>query len=219
MEPLRSTWTEFFASAKQAYNDIPEPTLLKFLPDVPKGNALDVGAGLGQNSMFLAEQGFTVEALEKDPDIALKCKEKLEASGLNIKTVINSIEDHVLEENKYSLIIAAWVFQYISPEQIPAVLKKLEKALIPGGFMYIGTFSTQDVGFAGAQSNLDARYKNTVKRNNGLLMHYFEHGELEKALAHLEDVISISGTHRDYGHGEPHTHGIIELVRRKPVSK
>ena len=218
MKSSKSTWTEFFASAKQAYNDIPEAMLLKFIPDVPKGNALDIGAGLGQNSMFLVQQGFKVEALEKDPDIALKCKEKLDAEGLSIKIITNSIEDQELEANKYSLIIAAWVFQYISPEHIQPVLKKLEKALIPGGFLYIGTFSTQDVGFAGAQSNLDTRYKNTVKRNNGLLMHYFEHGELERELSHLEDIISVSGTHRDYAHGEPHTHGIIEIVRRKPAA-
>lgn len=219
MELSKSTWTEFFSNAKQAYNDIPEPTLLRFLPDVPRGYALDVGAGLGQNSMFLAQQGFNVEALEKDPDIAVKCKEKLDRENLNIKTITASIEMQDLEENKYSLIIAAWVFQYISPENMQPVLKKLEKSLAPGGFLYIGTFSTQGIDFAGAKSVLPGENRNTVKLSNGLIMHYVEHGELETELTHLEDVISISGTLRDYTHGEPHTHGIIEIVRRKPLIK
>ncbi|OGS08440.1 MAG: hypothetical protein A2270_09120 [Elusimicrobia bacterium RIFOXYA12_FULL_51_18] len=219
MQISKSTWTEFFSNARQAYNDFPEATLLRFLPDVSKGYALDVGAGLGQNSVFLAQQGFSVEALEKDPDIAVECKEKLARENLNIKIITASIENQELEENKYSLIVAAWVFQFISPKNVLPVLKKLEKSLVPGGFLYIGTFSTQGIDYTSVQSGLNGEDKNTVKLSNGLMMHYFEHGELEKELAHLEDIISISGTLRDYTHGEPHTHGIIEIVRRKPSFK
>lgn len=219
METSKSAWTDFFSGANKAYNDLPEAALLKFLPAVPKGNALDVGAGLGQNSLFLARQGFAVDALEKDPEIALKCKERTDAEKLGIKTITGSIEEQELEANKYSLIIAAWVFQFIPAEHVRAVLKKLEKALAPGGFLYIGTFSTRDAGFITGEPCPECKQKNTVKRSNGLMMHYFEPGELEKELAHLEDVVSLSGTRRDYSHGEPHTHGFIELVRRKPAVK
>ena len=213
MEPQKSTWTEFFAGAKQAYNELPEPALLKFLPNVPKGYALDIGPGLGQNSMFLAQQGFNVEALEKDADIALKCREKLDKENLKIRTITNSVEAQDLEENKYSLIVAAWVFAFISPEEVRPVLKKLEKALVPGGFLYIGTFSTKDAGFINNKPSPEA--KNTVKLSNGLAMHFFEPGELENELSHMEDIVTITGTRRDYSHGEPHTHAFIEIVRRK----
>ncbi|MDD2806420.1 MAG: methyltransferase domain-containing protein [Elusimicrobiales bacterium] len=216
METLKSLWTDFFSGANPAYNELPEAALLKFLPAVPKGNALDVGAGLGQNAAFLARQGFAVEALEKDPEIALKCKSLADREKLGIKTITGSIEEQDLAENKYSLIIAAWVFQFIPAEQVRPVLKKLEKALAPGGFLYIGTFSTRDIGFINGKTYTESNQKNTVKRDNGLLMHYFEPGELERELAHLEDVASSSGTRKDFSHGEPHTHGFIELVRRKP---
>jgi 2-polyprenyl-3-methyl-5-hydroxy-6-metoxy-1,4-benzoquinol methylase len=219
MEPAKSVWTEFFSGANQAYNDLPEAALLKFLPAVPKGRALDVGAGLGTNSLFLARQGFAVEALEKDPAIALKCKETVDREKLEVKVITNSVEEQELEENKYSLIIAAWVFQFIPAEHVLPVLRKLEKALVPGGFLYIGTFSTRDVGFINGKPCSECKQKNTVKRDNGLLMHYFDPGELEAKLAHLEDVVSASGTRKDYSHGEPHIHGFIELVRRKPLVK
>lgn len=219
METEKSVWAEFFSGANQDYNDLPEAALLKFLPAVPKGRALDIGAGLGGNSLFLARQGFAVEALEKDPEIALKCKERTDREDLGIKILTNSIEEQELEENKYSLIIAAWVFQFIPAEHVLPVLKKLEKALLPGGFLYIGTFSTRDIGFINGKPCPECKQKSTVKRDNGLLMHYFDTGELEAELAHLEDVLSASGMLKDYSHGEPHTHGFIELVRRKPLVK
>lgn len=215
MESSRSAWTEFFSGANAAFNELPEATLLKFLPAVPKGRALDVGAGLGQNAVFLARQGFAVEALEQDPEIARQLRERAEKDGLGIGVISNSIEAEDLPEGKYSLIVAAWVFQFIAPDKVLPVLRKLEKALAPGGFLYIGTFSVSDAGFVNAKTRLP-EHKNTVRRDNGILMHYYEPGELEKELAHFEDVVTVSGTRRDYSHGEPHTHGFIELVRRKP---
>jgi len=71
MELSKSIWTEFFSNARQVYNDLPEATLLRFLPDVPKGYALDVGAGLGQNSVFLAQQGFSTGSTKRSLRIML----------------------------------------------------------------------------------------------------------------------------------------------------
>lgn len=214
MDP-KTAWTEFFSGANQAFNELPEAALLKFLPAVPKGRALDVGAGLGQNAVFLARQGFAVEALERDPEMARRLREKAAKDGLGVKVIESSIESLELPERKYSLIIAAWVFQFVSPENTLRVLKKLEMALAPGGFLYIGTFSVLDGGFVNAKERLPG-HGNSVRHPNGLVMRYFEPGELEKELAHLEDVVTASGTRRDYSHGEPHTHGFIELVRKKP---
>lgn len=214
METQRSPWADFFSGANKVFENMPEAAFLKFLPAVPKGHALDVGAGMGQNSVFLARQGFDVEALEQDKDIALKCRERMDKDGVAVKVTVDSIENHELPENKYSLIVAAWVFQFIAPDKVLPVLKKLEKALAPGGFLYIGTFSVNDAGFVYAKNRL-AEHKNTIRHEKGILMHYFESGELEKELAHMEDVLSVSGTRKDYSHGEPHTHGFIELVRRK----
>ena len=47
-----------------------EPQPARFLVDnlhlLPKGRALDVAAGHGRNALYLAEQGFTVEAIDRD---------------------------------------------------------------------------------------------------------------------------------------------------------
>ncbi len=42
----------------------PDPLLVKYLPQIPKGKALDIGAGEGRNSFFLAKEGFEVEAID-----------------------------------------------------------------------------------------------------------------------------------------------------------
>ena len=41
------------------------PTLEKYINEIPKGKALDIGAGEGRNSIFLAKNEFDVTAIDK----------------------------------------------------------------------------------------------------------------------------------------------------------
>ena len=49
--------------------------LVKYLDKIPKGKALDIGAGEGRNSLFLAQNGFEVKAIDKIPDGLKKCED------------------------------------------------------------------------------------------------------------------------------------------------
>jgi len=53
---------------RSSYRLKPNTTLEKFLPLIPKGRALDIGAGQGRNSIFLAKNGFEVEAIDLIPE-------------------------------------------------------------------------------------------------------------------------------------------------------
>jgi len=101
----------------------------------PKGRALDVAAGRGRNAVYLAAQGWTVEALDRDEEalaaIASAAKER-RLSNLTLRRMDLETEP-VLPASRYDLII---VFFYLQRNLFPAILK----ALKPGGGLVYETF-------------------------------------------------------------------------------
>jgi SAM-dependent methyltransferase len=61
--------------------------LLRHLPS-PPARVLDVGAGTGSLSVLAAQLGFRVTALDLSPQMLERAREKAEAQGLELRTVV-----------------------------------------------------------------------------------------------------------------------------------
>ncbi len=92
--------------------------------------ALEIACGSGRNSIFLAKQGFNVDAL----DISKVALDTLNSKVfLNISTQCIDLENYTPPENSYNLIVMT---NYLNREIIPA----LSNALKPGGILFIETY-------------------------------------------------------------------------------
>jgi SAM-dependent methyltransferase len=111
-----------------AYSDKRHPTALlkRFAAEIQPGHALDVAAGAGRNSLFLAEAGFTVDAL----DIADAGLERLRSdaseNGLRVHTQVADLEhgippDVVLRDH-YDLIV---MVRYVNMPLIGTLIEHL----------------------------------------------------------------------------------------------
>lgn len=69
------------------------PDTQKFYRLSRKGKALDIAAGLGRNSLFLAEKGFEVDAVELS-DVAV---EKLKNLHKNINVIQEDLDFSVFQ--------------------------------------------------------------------------------------------------------------------------
>ena len=57
-------WNERYAGTDRLFTDKPDETLVELAADLPPGRALDVGAGEGRNSLWLARKGWSVTAID-----------------------------------------------------------------------------------------------------------------------------------------------------------
>jgi len=104
-----------------------------------RGRALDVAAGRGRNTLFLARRGFTVDAVDRDEQNLAHLMDAARAQGLEgIATRTIDLEGdpragQALTERRYDVIV---VFFYLHRPLFPALLA----ALNPGGHLVYETF-------------------------------------------------------------------------------
>lgn len=118
-------------NAKYQDNKIPN-TPIKLLSDSiheAKGkSALDIACGLGRHSKYLAQHGFSVDAL----DISSVAIESLK-DAINIDAKEVDFDSYTLAENSYDLIICSYFLER-------KLFSQMIHALKPQGILLLETF-------------------------------------------------------------------------------
>jgi SAM-dependent methyltransferase len=107
---------------------------------------LDVGAGTGRNTLPLAREGFSVDALEPAPALAKILKETLASEGIACGAVEGNILDAGLElpRPRYRMMLLSEVVasHFRSAEQIRQLFEVANRVLEPGGVLLFNLFLT-----------------------------------------------------------------------------
>lgn len=118
----------------------PAPFLEEVLPRILAGGgggrrALDLAAGAGREAVFLAINGFEVEAVDDDPDILARAQALAARHGVRIQTRVRDLErrEPDLPVERYDLVT---VFRFLHRPLFPHI----ERALAPGGWLVYETF-------------------------------------------------------------------------------
>ena len=126
---IKTTRQDFFQ------NDQPSTLLTRYLPTVSRGRALDIAAGKGRNSLFLAQAGFEVEAIDRDNDALLFCERRATQLGLQNITLrqIDLEKFSPIKPQTYDLIVNTY---YLQRDLAPIIID----ALKVGGTLIFQTF-------------------------------------------------------------------------------
>ncbi len=113
--------------------------IFRFIKDTPRtARILDAGAGYGIYALTLAEQGYSVDAidLERERTDALRAR-KRERPTLDerIRTYTGSITELPFKDGSYDLIICSDVIEHIKDDA--RAVGELARVLSPGGTMII----------------------------------------------------------------------------------
>ncbi|MFN8588937.1 MAG: methyltransferase domain-containing protein [Candidatus Eisenbacteria bacterium] len=120
----------------------PSPFLERVWPQLPRGRALDLAAGSGRESVFLAARGWEAHAWDHAPD-ALERAETLAARhGVTIHTRVVELERGPLPEpdGGWNVVMA---FRYLHRPLFPWIAR----AVAPGGVVVYETFHEAQARF------------------------------------------------------------------------
>jgi len=123
------------------HNLEPARFLVENMALLPKGRALDLAMGKGQNTIYLAKMGFNTEGVDISPEAVNEAIELSQKAGVTIKVMTADLEDdYHIEKEAYDLIIC---FNYLQRSLIPQIKNGLQK----GGIIVYETFITDQARF------------------------------------------------------------------------
>ena len=102
-----------------------------FTTGMPEGALiLDFGCGSGRDTKAFLEAGYQVEAVDGSEEM---CRAASTHTGIPVKQMLF---EELEAENRYDGIWACASLLHLPAEKLPVVLRKIERALKPGGVLY-----------------------------------------------------------------------------------
>jgi 2-polyprenyl-3-methyl-5-hydroxy-6-metoxy-1,4-benzoquinol methylase len=168
------------------------------------GRALDLGSGDGEQSLWLARQGFHVDAVENQAQCWKYYKRYTPQDDVHLfRLDLIEFEYH---RAHYDLVLASAVLHFLRPSILPEITQKLIQTLAPGGYLVAEVFTLDDPGKHALDMAGEAEVEpNTfpIDAHPGVI-HFFSPGELERWFSTLQileyDEFRRSAPHSSYGY-------------------
>jgi SAM-dependent methyltransferase len=166
----------------------PDDLLAEWAEAAPRGPALELGAGRGETARWLGTLGFTVDAIESDPESFAQLATSLE--GTTGRAVLADIRSHPLPRQRYGLVTALAFFHFFHPEELVLLSRRITRTLAPGGFLIASVFTTDDPGLAERRASGETMIAPATFHLSGRggVIHYFGPGEFARLFRSLQTV-------------------------------
>ncbi len=124
MKSDQKRWDKRFGRKEFALGKEPNPFLKKHIHLLPKGRALDIASGEGRNAVFLAQNGFEVDAVDISEKGLKKARKLAREKGVKINIFLVDLDQHPIGKERYDLIAD---FYFLRRRLIPRIKKGLKK--------------------------------------------------------------------------------------------
>jgi SAM-dependent methyltransferase len=128
MNETRNNWNERYRSGEFDPPDAPSPLVERTIGSLPEGRALDVATGTGRNALFLAEQGYEVDAVDISDEALAIARERADERSLSVNWTRGDLDEHSFPENAYDVVTMSF---YRAFDRLPDI----KEALAPGGVL------------------------------------------------------------------------------------
>jgi SAM-dependent methyltransferase len=144
-------WDKRYAGAELLWSAEPNLFVERELASLPPGRALDLGAGEGRNSIWLASRGWTVTAVDfskvaLDRGAAIAAK-----SGVSVEWVQADLRHYEPEPASRDLVLV--VYLQLVKQDLEHVLAAARSAVAPGGTVFVIGHDRSNIsgGYGGPQ--------------------------------------------------------------------
>ncbi|MGC8633593.1 MAG: methyltransferase domain-containing protein [Candidatus Limnocylindrales bacterium] len=125
----------------------PDSGLVELAGALQPGRALDLGAGQGRNSIWLARQGWQVTAVDQSEASLASLDLVSRREHLGITTVVADMHAYLGRSEPFDLIVIAHIHPP-TPERAQ-LLAEAARALAPGGHLFVVGHHVDALGIAG----------------------------------------------------------------------
>lgn len=165
--------------------------------------ALSVADGEGRNSVWLAEQGLVVTALEISPVALEKARRLARGRGVEVDFMLADIMTMDWPPDQYDFVVGIFI-QFVGPEEREIQFARLKQAVKPGGLLLLHGYTPKQIEYkTGGPSTVENLY------TEDLLRTAFADFRIETLHAHEAEV--------DEGCGHRGRSALIDLIARKPA--
>ncbi|MBT6272768.1 MAG: class I SAM-dependent methyltransferase [Chromatiales bacterium] len=103
----RSKWDSRYDAGEYATRTHPTDLLVQWMGRLPRGRALDLACGAGRNAIFLAGQGYQVDALDISQIALDRGAKRAEENGLVVNWICQDLDTPDIALDSYDLIFVA----------------------------------------------------------------------------------------------------------------
>ena len=196
-------WETRYNSPDYIFGKAPNYFLVKCKPLLPpSGRVLAVADGEGRNSIWLAEQGLNVHAIDFSPTAQNKARALARERGVHVVFELADVHNWTYPEATYDVVCEIFT-QFSTPSERALKWSGMRKALKPGGLLIIQGYTPKQLTYGtGGPKQIDQLYTRSM---------------LEEAFAGFQDMVFIE-EELEMHEGTSHSgmSAVIGLTCRKP---
>ena len=177
---------------------------------------LDVGAGQGRHAVFLAREGYVIDALEPSRVAVEALRAVAQKENLPLTAYQVTFEEFTARPQSYSGLLLFGLIQELQWPSIHLLIERARLWLGAGGLIFVTAHTTEDPAYQRISQGRSIG-KNSFTIPDGGVRTYLEPDEVVNLFDTFEVIHHREGLgplHR-HGSGPPERHGFAEAVFRK----
>jgi SAM-dependent methyltransferase len=212
------SFDELYSASSDAFGAGPGALLQAWADRIPRdaGPVIDIGAGQGRHSLFLAHRGLRVDALEPSAVGADGLEQAAKAEGLPIRVHRNGF-DAFAPEAPAAAILLIGLIPILTWPQIDALKEAALRWTGPGSLFVVTAFGVDDPAHDRCRRDWSPIGANSYRSAEGHLRTYLESGQLPTLFGDLEVLHHRDAMGPEHHHGDRaiHRHHEVEVVLRR----
>jgi len=193
----------------------PSPLIQEFENFTERGLALEIGAGRGDNALYISQKGFAITAIEINEEAVNTIEQRAKELGLPVRVLLQDIRDFNFEKESYAFISAMNSLNFVSKEEFMMLINRIKDGLKIGGISVIALFTTNDPIYEDINIKTDGTFENKL----GKKWYFPRPGELRTVFEKDFDVLffveAVVDDPGHPGHPDPHKHAVARIVVQK----
>mgnify|MGYP001209315672 CR=1 FL=1 len=168
---------------------------------------MDLGCGTGRHTIYLAQNGFWVLAVDISETGIEVTRSKAEKLGLtNVEFAQFDMRNLTVEDNLLDAILCVWTTRHGTLEDARKNVKEMHRILKPGGVLVVDYVSTEDENYGKGIEIEKNTFVNNVEGEENIPHHYSTTEEIEELYIDFSsiDIIPVDYHFTD-NYGIKHT--------------